>query len=324
MRGALPGGREAVLPSARTTFVGNGIPALNGLRLRRTPHLFSAPTVAAIETGTVMVDGVSTFFRRVPGEGPPVVFVHGNPTHSEDWQPFLDRLKGPGLSFDLPGWGRSARPSPSEFDYSMEGLGGFVRRFLQRLAVEDHALVVHDWGSVGLIPAQDDPDRITRLVIVNAVPLLPGYRWHRTARVWRTRGLGELSNRLWSRRFLDHGLRESRGDWSRHTPEFVDLIWDHLDRQTLAAVLRLYRSADPNRLAAAGDRLGSIHAPTLVVWGGRDRYLPPQFGPAYAARLPNSELYELPRAGHWPWIEAPEVVDRVIRFLASDEDSRRL
>ena len=286
---------------------------------RHAAGISSAPTLPAIETGTAMVDGVSTFFRRVPGEGPPVVFVHGNPTHSEDWQPFLERLEGPALAFDLPGWGRSARPLPSQFDYSMNGLGHFVGRFLQRLAVDRYSLVVHDWGSVGLIPAQEEPEAIHRLVIVNAVPLLPGYRWHRTARIWRTRWLGELSNRLWSRWALDYGLRESRGDWSRHDPAFVDMIWDHFDRDTRDAVLRLYRSADPDRLAAAGQRLSSITAPALVVWGGRDRYLPARLGPAWADRLPNSELYELPRAGHWPWIDAPEAVDRVIRFLAPDE-----
>ena len=268
-----------------------------------------------------MVDGVSTFFRRIPGEGPPAVFVHGNPTHSEDWLPFLERMSGPALAFDLPGWGRSARPSPSEFDYSMQGLGRFVRRFLQRLAIEEYALVVHDWGSLALIPAQEEPDRIRRLVIINAVPLLPGYRWHRTARIWRTRGLGELSSRLWSRRLLDYGLRESRGDWSRHDPAFVDMIWDHFDRGTMAAVLRLYRSADPDRLALAGRRLGSITSPALVVWGGRDRYLPDGFGPAWKASLPNAELYELPKAGHWPWIDAPQAVDRVVRFLEDDEGS---
>jgi pimeloyl-ACP methyl ester carboxylesterase len=273
----------------------------------------------AIETGTAMVDGVSTFFRRVPGDGPPVVFVHGNPTHSEDWQPLLERLEGPALAFDLPGWGRSARPSPSEFDYSMEGLGRFVSRFLQRLAVDRYSLAVHDWGSVGLIPAQHQPERIRRVVIVNAVPLLPGYRWHRTARIWRTRGLGELSNLLWSRRLLDYGLRESRGDWSRHDPAFVDMIWDHFDRDTRAAVLRLYRSADPDRLAAAGRRLGSITAPALVVWGCRDRYLPARLGQAWARSLPNAELYEVPQAGHWPWIDVRQVVDRVIRFLEADE-----
>ena len=278
--------------------------------------------MAQIETGTVMVDGVSTFFRRVQGDGPPTVFVHGVPTHSEDWQPFLERITGPALAFDLPGFGRSARPSPAEFDYSMDGLAKFTTRFLQGMAVEDHSLVVHDWGSVALIGAQEEPERIRSLVIINAVVLLPGYRWHRTARIWRTRGLGELSTRIRSRRLLDYGLRESRGDWSRHDPAFIDMIFDHLDRGTFEAILRLYRSAPPDRLAAAGERLGAITAPALVVWGGRDRYLPARFGPAYAAALPNSELIELPGAGHWPWIDAPEVVARVIRFLGSDEQSR--
>jgi pimeloyl-ACP methyl ester carboxylesterase len=196
------------------------------------------------------------------------VFVHGNPSHSEDWQPFLDRIDGPALAFDLPGWGRSERPSPADFDYSMYGLAKFTTRFLQRMAVEDHSLVVHDWGSLALIGAQEEPDRVRRLVVINAVTLLPGYRWHRTARVWRTRGLGELSNKIWSRRVLDLGLRESRGDWSRHDPEFIDMIWDHLDGGTFDAVLRLYRSAPPDALAAAGERLDGIKAPALVVWGG--------------------------------------------------------
>jgi len=276
--------------------------------------------VAPIETGTVMVDGVSTFFRRVHGDGPPTLFVHGNPTHSEDWQPFLERIEGPALAFDLPGWGRSARPSPAEFDYSMDGLARFTNRFLQRMAVDQHSLVVHDWGALALIGAQDEPERIRRLVLLNAVTLLPGYRWHRTARVWRTRGLGELSNRLWSRRALDLGLRESRGDWSRHDPAFIDMVWDHLDSGTFDAILRLYRSAPPERLAAAGARLERITASALVVWGMRDRYIPARFGAAYAARLPNSELVELTVAGHWPWIDAPDVVDRVIGFLATDED----
>lgn len=48
-----------------------------------------------IETGRIVVDGIGTFFRRVPGEGPPVVLVHGVPDHSEQWVPFLERLPGP-------------------------------------------------------------------------------------------------------------------------------------------------------------------------------------------------------------------------------------
>jgi pimeloyl-ACP methyl ester carboxylesterase len=273
----------------------------------------STPTVGAIETGTVMVDGVSTFFRRVGGEGPPAFFVHGNPSSSGDWQPFLERIDGPALALDLPGWGRSERPSASSFDYSMDGLARFVRRFLQRMAVDYYSLIVHDWGSVALIAAQEEPERLRRLVIANAVPLLPGYRWQR---IWRTRGVGEVSRVLATRRLVDLGLRESRGDWSRHQSAFVEEIRAQLrDRRGTGAILRLYRSGDPDRLAAAGKRLDSITAPALVVWGMRDRYLPARFGAAWAERLRDAELVELPEAGHWPWIDDPSVVDRLIRFL---------
>jgi pimeloyl-ACP methyl ester carboxylesterase len=268
-----------------------------------------------IETGTVVVDGVSVFFRSIPEEGTPVVLLHGVPDHSEQWLPFLQRMRGPALAFDLPGFGRSDRPSPDGFDYSAQGQGEFVGRVLRTLGVTEFALCVHDWGSVGLIAAQQDPARVKRLCVINAVPLLPGYRWHRTARGWRTPVLGELSLRLFGRRTLALGLRESRGDWSPPPPEFVEMIWKHLDRGTHDAILRLYRSAPPKELARLGEGLGGIEAPGLVVWSEKDRYLPLRFGRAYARALPAAELLELPGLGHWPWLEDPSVVDRVVAFL---------
>ena len=279
-------------------------------------------TVAEIEIGTMMVDGVSTFFRRLAGDGPPTVFVHGNPTNSEDWRPFLERIQGPALAFDLPGWGRSARPSPAEFDYSMDGLARFTSRFLQRMAVDRYSLVVHDWGAVGLIAAQEEPARVRRLVIINAVALLPGYRWHRTARIWRTRRIGELSRLAARRPLVDLGLRESRGGLE---PAHPACSWTRCSRSSeiRPASKRSCASTAPRTRTASpppGARLGTLTCPALVVWGLRDRYLPARFGAAYAAALPSSKLVEFPGAGHWPWIEDPGVVDRVVRFLTIDEE----
>lgn len=272
-----------------------------------------------IETGSVVVDGVPVFFRRIPGEGPPVVLVHGVPDHSERWQPFLERMRGPALAFDLPGFGRSGRPDPERFDFSARGQGEFAGQVLEALGVTDHILCVHDWGAVGLIPAQREPSRIKRLCVINAVPLLPGYRWHRTARGWRTPVLGELSTRMFTKRTLALGLRESRGDWSAPPPEFVEMIWEHLDRASFDAILRLYRSAPSDELARLGERLGSIEAPALVAWSTRDRYLPLRFGRAYADALPGAELLELPGLGHWPWLEDPSLVGRIAGFLEHGE-----
>jgi pimeloyl-ACP methyl ester carboxylesterase len=276
-----------------------------------------------VEQRVVNVDGVRTFYRQVAGDGPPAVFVHGNPTHSEAWLPFLERMPGPALALDLPGWGYSERPGRDRFDYTMHGLARFVGRFLEALAVDEHALVLDDWGALALIDAQQHPERVSRLVLINAVPLLPGYRWHRVAeRVWRRRAIGELANLTTTRaalRLLSAPASPRRGPLPR---DFLELIWRGRGPGTWPAVLDLYRSADPDRLAAAGSRLAELRCPALVVWGLADPYIPARFGRAYAERLPGAVLVELDRAGHWPWLDRPEVIDRVVDFTAGRPPKR--
>ena len=48
------------------------------------------------------------------------------------------------------------------------------------------SMIMHDWGAVGLVFAQRRPELIERLVVINTVTFLPGYSWHRTAKIWRT------------------------------------------------------------------------------------------------------------------------------------------
>jgi pimeloyl-ACP methyl ester carboxylesterase len=268
-----------------------------------------------IEETMVDVHGVEVFVRRKPGHGPPVLFVHGNPSHSEDWVAFLERLEGPAVALDLPGWGRSERPDLDRFDGSMNGLASFLDRFLETQAIGAYRLVLHDWGSVALIAAQRHPERVRRLVIIDAVPLLPGYRWHWIARLWRRRVVGELLNATTSRAATALLLRQATADRKPMPPEFVDTIWRYFDRGTRRAILELYRSAPEQALAAAGSGLAQLECPALVAWGARDPYLPPEFGRLYTERLPHSELLVLPDAGHWPWIDRPDLIDRVIRFL---------
>jgi pimeloyl-ACP methyl ester carboxylesterase len=277
--------------------------------------------VAAMRAATpitesrVEVDGVGILVRRTEGEGPPVVFAHGNPTDSRDWLSFMERTTRPSIGFDHPGWGGSDAPSPKEFDYSMHGLARFFGRALDALEVGEHALVVHDWGGLALIDELARPGRLERLVVINTVPLLPGYRWHRLAIAWRTPGLGPLVNRAIWRPGLRLESRRASGDGKPLPDWFIDLTQASWRAASSDAILGLYRSADPPKLAAAGHGLGAIECPALVAWGLRDPYLPPRFGRAYAGRLPNAELLELPDAGHWPWIDRPDLISTVVEFL---------
>jgi pimeloyl-ACP methyl ester carboxylesterase len=261
------------------------------------------------------LDGLPVFWREAPAPAgvasAPALYLHGVPNNSDDWVSFLERTGG--LAPDLPGFGRSGKPG--SLSYTIGEYDGFIERFLEQRELERVSLVVHDWGAVGLAYAQRHPERIERLVIINAVPFLAGYRWHRIARIWRTPLLGELAMGTGNQRVLRFISRETNATPGPMPEAWLQSVFDHFDQGTQRAILRLYRSSSSEVLAAAGKQLGLLDCPALVVWGMRDAYLPGHFGRDYAAALTDAELLELPDAGHVPWLDRPDVVDRVVSFL---------
>jgi pimeloyl-ACP methyl ester carboxylesterase len=198
----------------------------------------------------------------------------------------------------------------------MYGLAEFLERALAELGVERRKLIVHDWGGLALIGAQRRPDLVERLVVVDTVPLLPGYRWHWIAQLWRRRPLGEFLNATTTKGSMALLMRQAKGDRGRMPREFVEMTWSRWDAGTRAATLALYRHADPDRLAVAGRGLARLECPALVVWGDRDPYLPLRFGQAYADALPGATLEVARGTGHWPWIDDPSLVGRIHDFVA--------
>jgi pimeloyl-ACP methyl ester carboxylesterase len=242
-----------------------------------------------------------------------IVYLHGVPNSGEMWRPFLERTGG--MAPDLPGFGTSEKPAHA--DYGFRALGRYVSELIAD--TDRVSLVMHDWGAVGLLAAIERPEAIERLVIIDGVPFLPGYRWHRFARIWRTPVAGELFMGLstkWG--FRQIALRQG-GDVSRELVDRqIDEIWKHFDHGTQRAILRLYRSAPETELEAAGLGLDRITAPALVVWGGEDPYLPTRFAHDYAEALGGPAEVEIVEGeGHWPWLQRTEVIERVAAFLAA-------
>jgi pimeloyl-ACP methyl ester carboxylesterase len=274
-------------------------------------------SVPEVSEHTAQIGELPVFWRSAPPAGgedrAPVLYLHGVPSNSDEWVGFLERTGG--LAPDLPGFGRSGKPG--HFDYTIAGYARFIEQYLDLLEVERVRLVVHDWGVVGLAFAQRHPERVQRLVVMNAVPFLPGYRWHRTARLWRTPLLGELAMGATTRFVLRRSTLDANATPGPLPEAWLDSVLDHFDQGTQRAILRLYRSAPPEELARAGAALHRLTMPALVVWGLRDPYFPTRFAGEYARALPHAELLELPDAGHWWWLDRPDAVERVVGFLAN-------
>ena len=255
-----------------------------------------------IETHHAELDGLPVVWRTAPApDDPPTLYIHGVPDHGELWTPFLERTGG--VAPDLPGFGASAKRG--DLDYSIGGYADWLGRFCELAALERVRLVMHDWGAVGLAFAQRAPERIERLVAIDTVPLLPGYRWHPIARAWRTPLLGEVAMGMAIRPVVRRLLPVGR----------VEPVLAAFDPGTQRAILKLYRASPPDVLAAAGARLADVDAPALVLHGARDRYIPPRFADGLAAALGDGRVEHVADAGHWPWLDRPELVERVAAFL---------
>jgi pimeloyl-ACP methyl ester carboxylesterase len=264
---------------------------------------------------TIEVDGVKTWIRESPGEGTPVVFWHGNPTNADDWLPFMKSLGRPSFAADLPAFGGSA--APASFDCSVHSYGRWAAALLDELGLERYSLVIHDWGAVGLIPALLHPERVESMVAFNTIPFGASYRWHQLARVWRRPVAGEIAMALARGPAIGLGLARDRPGFKAMPRSIVDRARRSFAHQdTRRAILALYRSAGPDVLDEIGERISEFTPQSLLLWAERDRYIGAKYGPRWAGLLPNATLEEVGGAGHWPWIDRPELIDRTIEFLA--------
>jgi pimeloyl-ACP methyl ester carboxylesterase len=244
-----------------------------------------------------------------------VVFVHGNPGSSADWRGLVGRTGelSRAVAFDMPGFGRASKPK--DFDYSVPGYARFIGGALQELGITRVHLVIHDFGGpFGLAWAASDPDAFASVVLINTPPV-SDYRWYLLAKVWRTRGAGELMHATLTRPFFD--LNVKRGNPRGLPKAFVDRMWRDYDSGTRRAVLKLYRATEAKRMVPApASFFARLDRPALVVWGMADAYIPIRFADRHREAFPSADLVYLERSGHWPFVDDPEgVAAAVLPFL---------
>lgn len=276
--------------------------------------------MTATLTETILtVDGIRSPILQAgsPHATEAVVFVHGNPGSSQDWVRLVERTGAfaRAVAWDHPGFGQADKPVG--FDYTVEGYAAHLGRCLDALGITRAHLVLHDFGGPwGMAWAATHPAAFASATLIN-IGILPGYRWHYLARIWRTPVLGELFNATTTR--TGFGLLLRHGNPRRLPRPFVDRMYTDLDRGTKRAILALYRATDDP--AEASVRLGAalrpLDRPVLVLWGRHDPYLPMALAERQREAFPSARVEILDSSGHWPFMDDPERTERlVLEFLS--------
>lgn len=253
----------------------------------------------SVDEHTIELAGTPVYYRSAPASGIPPLYVHGIPTSSDQWVAFLERTGG--IAPDLIGFGRSGKAA--YLDYSPAGLATFLTDLLAALDTDRVHLVAHGHGVLPALSfAAEYPERVERIVLISPPSRSTEPRLVRTL---KSPILGELAMGSINRRLLARTLRRG-GPW---TEEQLTAVWEQFDQGTQRAILRLLRAsgADPTRTA---DATHTTTPADLILYGEHD--------PWRDSDAPESDAAEpIPGAGHWPWFDRPEVIERVAQFLSS-------
>ena len=268
------------------------------------------------------------------GDGPLVVLLHGFPEFWFGWRRQIPALAEAGFRVvapDLRGYNLSSRPA-GVAAYDTDLLAADVRDLIRERGADRAFLVGHDWGggvawataiepSGGRGAAGDTqlppsaPDAAGPAATAPARQVLVHVLLPASAVAGAPRARTRLA-RPFAGPSTTPGPGRSRQQDIAHYVE----AWSQPGAMT--AMLNYYRASFRQRRQTR-ERSGAVQAPTLVIWGERDRYVGPELAEPDRADVPNLERVErLPDASHWVQHDEPERVGQLLIEFFGDGAER--
>jgi haloalkane dehalogenase len=249
------------------------------------------------------------------GEGPPVVFFHGEPTWSFLWRKVIPPVRDAGhrcIAPDYAGFGRSDKPTDLEW-YTYDRHVELMARLLEELDVRDATAVVHDWGGpIGLRLAAEHPERFSRLVIMESGPFTGE---ERRSDAWlKFRDFVQRTEDLPVGVLVRGGCHDDPGD---EVIAAYDAPFPSPESKAGARAFPLILPTEPDAPGAAEGRrvaaaLREDERPALVLWADSDPILPFKLGEALAEAFDYPAPRAIEGAGHFLQEDAGEEVGRII------------
>ncbi|WHU02300.1 alpha/beta hydrolase [Sphingomonas sp. NIBR02145] len=263
---------------------------------------------------------------------PPIVLLHGFPESHRTWRHQIAALARDHyvIAPDQRGFGYSSRPE-GVASYTPDKPVGDLLALADHLGIGPFTLVGHDWGgAIAWMAALQNPQRIARLVIVNAPhPLVfqrsifddPAQRAaSQYITAFRNPDFEQFVERIGLETFFDESFAKYT-DAAKLEPEKPAYLAEWSQPGAMTAMLNWYRASailvpapgeTPERPAWLDAPFPPVTQPTLVIWAMQDTALLPVQLDGLEALVPDLTVVRIASAGHFvPW-EKPELVNEAI------------
>jgi len=257
----------------------------------------------------------SMHVERYGHGGAPILLIHGFGTCSflfRDVGPALAQANRTAFAVDLFGYGESDRPFDAQ--YGIEAQSEYLDRALTALRLSKATMVGIDLGgAIAMHLAYTRPERVERLVLINAIALddVPAEdiktMQRNTGRYALRVSRGILGAAPLMRELLERSVSKPE-----NMPESLvaRYLAPYVGQDGLNHLLALARSVDKDDMTDI--ELGQIDCPTMIVWGDQDMFVSPKLGDRLADTIPGSRLVRLPGTGRLVPEEAPDTLANMI------------
>ncbi|MBG4124788.1 alpha/beta hydrolase [Pseudomonas aeruginosa] len=293
--------------------LGFGSLSLESLRAR-----YAAPSSGS---RFIELDGFPLHYRDEGSRDKPVlVMIHGVVASLHTWDDWVKAMSPYFriVRFDVPGFGLTGPGRDSR--YSGERMVAILGQLLDFLKIDKASIAGNSLGGyIAWNFALAQPQRVERLVLIDPA----GYQMRKVPWMIASAALpgSTLAMPLWMpRALIAQGIKEVYGEPGRIKPGVVDRYYDLSrrpgNRKGMMEIFRVLLKVNREELGTSGERIARIVAPTLLMWGERDRWISPKHVPLWQRDLPGIQVKTYPGVGHIPMEEIPEqTAADALRFL---------
>ncbi len=255
-----------------------------------------------IEQGETTNGSIRTNYLAA-GSGDYVICLHGAGAGAVTWYPSIGAMaeKFHVVAPDIVGYGESDKPNAP---YDRPYFSKWLKDFLIQMKIEKaHIVGLSQGGAIALQFAIDYPDRVNKLVVVDAAGLGAKVSF------WPLLGM------IWMNSFPSATANQFNAPFILNNPAIRDRNHSHYSVAVIKSdggknAFKHGKGAAVSKIPE--EALQRINNETLIIWGKEDKLFSPEFGEATTKIMPNAKFQLIQGAGHLPLIDQPEIFNKIL------------